>query len=221
MTLSPRVTLALALAAGLAVPALAQTASPNATPPANGENSWNAQHPQSSYATQPQANYGAQPQGMPAQPQPGDAQPQASNMPAQPNGQTSPISWQGSGSQANMNGQMPPGAPMQGPENGQVSQAQAQLRAAGLYNGPQDGVMDPDTRAAIARFQEQHGLQRTERLDPQTMAALSSNQTMGSGSSTAAPSGMAPSSGNAGQAMAPTGAGGTSGNAGTGQPYQR
>jgi peptidoglycan hydrolase-like protein with peptidoglycan-binding domain len=47
--------------------------------------------------------------------------------------------------------------------------------------------MDPDTRAAIARFQEQNGLRRTERLDEATLARLnSSSQTENSGSSAAA-----------------------------------
>src|SRR4029077_12386263 len=36
----------------------------------------------------------------------------------------------------------------------QVRTAQEQLQAAGLYRGPVDGLMDPDTRAAIARFQQ-------------------------------------------------------------------
>ena len=70
----------------------------------------------------------------------------------------------------------------------QVKATQLQLQAAGLYNGPTDGMMDPDTRAALARFQQQNGLQRTNRLDPQTLARLNANQTTGFGSS-AAPSG--------------------------------
>jgi peptidoglycan hydrolase-like protein with peptidoglycan-binding domain len=67
----------------------------------------------------------------------------------------------------------------------QVKTTQQQLQAAGLYNGPTDGMMDPDTRASLARFQQQNGLHRTERLDRQTLARLNTKQTTGSGSSTA------------------------------------
>ena len=59
----------------------------------------------------------------------------------------------------------------------QVKQAQEELRAAGLYKGPSDGMMDPDTRAALARFQQQNGLRRTETLDQQTLARLNGTQT--------------------------------------------
>jgi len=65
----------------------------------------------------------------------------------------------------------------------QVKGAQEQLRSAGLYNGPTDGMMDPDTRAALARFQQQNGLRQTQSLDQQTLARLNSGQTTGFGSS--------------------------------------
>ncbi len=68
--------------------------------------------------------------------------------------------------------------------NEQVRMAQQRLHAAGLYNGPEDGVMDPDTRAAIARYQQQNGLQRTESLDAATLASLQGGQTTGYGSTT-------------------------------------
>jgi len=89
----------------------------------------------------------------------------------------------------------------------QVKGAQQQLQAAGLYNGPTDGMMDPDTRASLARFQAQNGLHRTERLDRQTLARLNSNQTTGVGSST--PSGnegaAAPASAGGNTTVQPTG----------------
>jgi len=89
----------------------------------------------------------------------------------------------------------------------QVKQAQLQLQAAGLYNGPTDGMMDPDTRAGLARFQQQNGLRATQTLDQQTLARLNANQaTTGFGSS-------APSSNQA----PPTSAGGNT----TGQPINR
>ncbi len=65
----------------------------------------------------------------------------------------------------------------------QVKAAQEQLRSAGLYNGPADGMMDPDTRAALARFQQQNGLRSTQTLDQQTLARLNAGQTTGFGSS--------------------------------------
>src|SRR6266567_979274 len=65
----------------------------------------------------------------------------------------------------------------------QVKAAQEQLRTAGLYNGPADGMMDPDTRAALARFQQQNGLRQTQTLDQQTLARLNTGQTTGFGSS--------------------------------------
>jgi peptidoglycan hydrolase-like protein with peptidoglycan-binding domain len=100
--------------------------------------------------------------------------------------------------------------------NEQVRQAQQGLQAAGLYKGPVDGVMDPDTRAALAKFQQQNGLPRTEGLDQQTMARLMSTQSTGSGSSapTSGPT-PAPSSGQAGNP--PSAAGGSA----PGQPMQR
>jgi len=91
--------------------------------------------------------------------------------------------------------------------NEQVRMAQQQLRAGGLYNGPVDGVMDPDTRAALARFQQQNGLQQTQSLDQQTLARLM-NQPAGSEPSAPAAAPAAPS-GSSGSAAAPAGAGGT------------
>ena len=54
----------------------------------------------------------------------------------------------------------------------QVQEAQERLYAAGLYKGPADGIMELDTRAALTRFQEQNGLQRTGTIDRPTMARL-------------------------------------------------
>lgn len=116
----------------------------------------------------------------------------------------------------------------------QVRMAQGQLHAAGLYNGPTDGLMDPDTRAALARFQDQNGLRRTETLDGETLARLNSSETTGSGSSmppaspatstatstatSPATSPAAPNS-NTGATAAPLGAGGNT--AGQPQPAAR
>ena len=61
----------------------------------------------------------------------------------------------------------------------QVRTAQQQLQAAGLYHGPADGQMDPDTRAAIANFQQQNGLRRTATLDQQTLNRMMTSQAAG------------------------------------------
>ena len=43
----------------------------------------------------------------------------------------------------------------------QITAAQEQLKAAGLYTGGVDGIMGPLTKQAIQQFQQQHGLQRS------------------------------------------------------------
>jgi peptidoglycan hydrolase-like protein with peptidoglycan-binding domain len=177
MKLSPSATLAVILAAGMAAPAAAQTA------PANP--GWNPRHPQSSYA-QPQANA---------------VQPQAGTSAERQNYAQSPT-----GARAGSIGQNAP-AGQTAAYSGEVKEAQQRLHAAGLYNGPQDGLMDPDTRAAIARFQEQHGLRRTEGLDPQTLALLTNREMSGYGSSTPSRAETRPN-GSGGYTSAPTTAGG-------------
>jgi putative peptidoglycan binding protein len=91
----------------------------------------------------------------------------------------------------------------------QVKGAQEQLKSAGLYNGPTDGMMDPDTRAALARFQQQNGLRQTQSLDQKTLARMNSGQTTGFGSS-------APSA-NQGTSAPPSAGGNTTGQ----QPINR
>jgi len=65
----------------------------------------------------------------------------------------------------------------------QVQEAQERLYAAGLYKGPADGIMELDTRAALTRFQEQNGLQRTGTIDRPTMARLMGGPPTNTGSS--------------------------------------
>jgi peptidoglycan hydrolase-like protein with peptidoglycan-binding domain len=69
----------------------------------------------------------------------------------------------------------------------QVKGAQQKLRAVGLYHGPVDGLMDPDTDAAIARFQQQNGLRRTATLDEQTYSRLMSMPTPAAGYGSSGP----------------------------------
>ena len=62
-------------------------------------------------------------------------------------------------------------------------QAQLELRNMGLYNGSLDGVVGPETKRALEQFQENNGLDRTARLDGQTMVALFGNIGISQGSS--------------------------------------
>jgi len=54
----------------------------------------------------------------------------------------------------------------------EVRQAQQQLKAQGLYNGPIDGMAGPEMQRALTRYQQQNGLRRTATLDEQTMGRL-------------------------------------------------
>jgi peptidoglycan hydrolase-like protein with peptidoglycan-binding domain len=201
MKFSPTLTLAFVLATGMAGAAMAQSTATPATVPNNPQPA--AQNVQAGWqpgqahpsVTQPQADIGQTQPGSPGQAQAG-APPQPSAAQAQPN-------------------QMHQGQAASS-ANDQVRQAQQQLQYAGLYNGPVDGVMDPDTRAALARFQQQNGLRRTQDLDQPTMARLMSGDNTGSGTSAAAAPASSPNGG-AGMAAPATGAGGNA----AGQPMNR
>jgi hypothetical protein len=219
MKYSPTVTLALVLAAGIAGTALAQTmenpgAASNAPQPMPPETQAQAT------SSQPQPG-GMQPQVNSAQPQAGAMQPQANSGQAQPGavqppaaygqaqpmpGQAPPATQQGYNQpRANPNMPMQPAAGQAQDNPEQVRSAQQQLQAAGLYHGPTDGQMDPDTRAAIANFQQQNGLQRTSTLDQQTLDRMTTSRNTGSGSSAQGTPAMAPA-GNQQESPAPTGA---------------
>jgi peptidoglycan hydrolase-like protein with peptidoglycan-binding domain len=53
----------------------------------------------------------------------------------------------------------------------------------GLYNGSLDGVIGPETKQALLRFQKSNDLQRTATLDQQTVDAIIGNTGVGEGSS--------------------------------------
>lgn len=53
-----------------------------------------------------------------------------------------------------------------------VSAVQSQLAEQGYYRGAIDGVYGPQTRAALTRYQSNHGLQVTGALTPATLQAL-------------------------------------------------
>jgi hypothetical protein len=53
-----------------------------------------------------------------------------------------------------------------------IANVQAQLYNEGYYDGPVDGILGPDTRAAIADYQADHGLAVTAAIDEPTVASL-------------------------------------------------
>ena len=53
-----------------------------------------------------------------------------------------------------------------------IAAAQQQLAREGYYRGQIDGVLGPETRAAIAQFQNNHGLRVTGALTTDTLGAL-------------------------------------------------
>jgi peptidoglycan hydrolase-like protein with peptidoglycan-binding domain len=56
-----------------------------------------------------------------------------------------------------------------------IKEAQLELRHSGLYNGSLDGVIGPQTKQALVRFQKDNGLEQTARLDALTMVAMFGN----------------------------------------------
>jgi len=195
MKFSPTVPFALALAAGIAGTAAAQTpVTPGAA--SNSPQTLVAPTAQPGPTANPGIYYGqTQPnytQSDPNTPK-GAGVPGTATMGAAPSGQ----------------GPSPTGqATPQNSSADQVRTAQEHLQAAGLYAGPVDGLMDPDTRAAIARFQQQNGMGRSGTLDQATLDRLMANRTSGSGSSAPGTSLAAPNA-NPGMPAAPAGAGGT------------
>lgn len=53
-----------------------------------------------------------------------------------------------------------------------VANVQAALQVHGYYNGEVDGILGPLTRAAIARYQQDHGLYITSAIDEPTLESL-------------------------------------------------
>lgn len=53
-----------------------------------------------------------------------------------------------------------------------VRRVQAALYAQGYYTGPLDGVVGPNTRAALSKFQKDHGLSATGTITTETLNAL-------------------------------------------------
>jgi len=53
-----------------------------------------------------------------------------------------------------------------------VGNVQAALQEQGYYDGEVDGILGPLTRAAIARYQQDHGLYTTSAVDEPTLESL-------------------------------------------------
>jgi len=68
-----------------------------------------------------------------------------------------------------------------------IQQAQQELKSQGLYNGAIDGVMGPETRTALSRFQQQNGLTPNAALDQETKDKLSQANNAGTGTGTLQP----------------------------------
>ena len=64
-----------------------------------------------------------------------------------------------------------------------IRDAQLELRHSGLYNGSLDGVIGPQTKQALVRFQKENGLEQTATLDALTMVAMFGNLGTSEGSS--------------------------------------
>ena len=55
----------------------------------------------------------------------------------------------------------------------QIRGVQGRLARDGFYTGPIDGVWGPATAGALGRYQAAHGLERTEKLDHETLESFS------------------------------------------------
>ena len=57
-------------------------------------------------------------------------------------------------------------------DGARIMDVQSALEQHGYDPGPGDGVLGPETREAIAKFQKEHGLPRTGRIDGRLLDAL-------------------------------------------------
>ncbi len=73
-------------------------------------------------------------------------------------------------------GKTAPSTEVQKPNSADLSvmvvRVQAALMRRGFYNGDIDGLLGPNTRAAIIEFQKSHGLPQTGRMDIETLSGL-------------------------------------------------
>jgi len=66
---------------------------------------------------------------------------------------------------------------------GRIGEVRLELRHSSLYNGSLDGVIGPQTKQALVRFQKDNGLDQTATLDALTMVAMFGNIGTSKGSS--------------------------------------
>jgi peptidoglycan hydrolase-like protein with peptidoglycan-binding domain len=59
-----------------------------------------------------------------------------------------------------------------------IRDLQQELKQAGLYRGPIDGVWGPESRSAMEQFQRQHGLSASGQLDHDTLQAMRSDDSV-------------------------------------------
>jgi hypothetical protein len=159
-------TAAVALAAGLGLSGLAQAQSmppssqgTQSMPPATGSDMSTSPSTAPSTAT-PGANSTSGSQ----MPQANSGQQNQQNMTTPPNS----TGRQGMNDQPNRGGSSAATSPQT------IQEAQQELKAQGLYNGPIDGVAGPETQTAISQFQRKQGLPATAMLDQQTLDLLTS-----------------------------------------------
>lgn len=69
-------------------------------------------------------------------------------------------------------GDKPKRGPIFRPEKDQISAAQRLLKSSGMYDGPETGKMDKDTRAAVKKYQEANGLKPTGGLNKETLIRM-------------------------------------------------
>lgn len=65
-----------------------------------------------------------------------------------------------------------PSSPEPGQASGLVREAQSDLQHEGLYKGPIDGIVGPETQQALTTYQRRHGLQETASLDEPTLRSM-------------------------------------------------
>jgi peptidoglycan hydrolase-like protein with peptidoglycan-binding domain len=53
-----------------------------------------------------------------------------------------------------------------------IANMQAALQAEGYYNGPISSILDAATQAAVAQYQQDHGLAVTSAVDEPTLESL-------------------------------------------------
>jgi peptidoglycan hydrolase-like protein with peptidoglycan-binding domain len=85
-----------------------------------------------------------------------------------------------------------------------VQQLQRELQHDGFYTGRIDGIVGPETRAALATYQRRHGLEQTAALDWPTLQQLASaSQSRAAAAKGSPPAVATPSSGSTTAAPAP------------------